>query len=74
MRDKIQEFQQDTGHIYNLEATPAEGTSHRLARIDRQAFPDIKLGGKDTPFYTNSTQLPVEYTDDVLYSLKHQEE
>ncbi len=73
MRDKIQEFQEDTGHIYNLEATPAEGTSHRLARIDKQTFPGIKLGGKDIPFYTNSTQLPVEYTDDVLASLKHQE-
>ena len=73
MRDKIQEFQQDTGHIYNLEATPAEGTCHRFARIDKQAFPDIKLNGKDVPFYTNSTQLPVEYTDDVLSSLKHQE-
>ena len=73
MRDKIQEFQEDTGHIYNLEATPAEGTSHRFARIDKQAFRDIKLSGKDIPFYTNSTQLPVEYTDDVLYSLKHQE-
>jgi ribonucleoside-triphosphate reductase len=73
MRDKIQEFQQDTGHIYNLEATPAEGTSHRFARIDKQAFSDIKLSGKDIPYYTNSTQLPVEYTDDVLHSLRHQE-
>lgn len=74
MRDKIQEFQQDTGHIYNLEATPAEGTSHRLARIDKQAFADIKTAGQQkVPYYTNSTQLPVEYTDDVLTSLRHQE-
>lgn len=73
MRDKLQEFQEDTGHIYNLEATPAEGTSHRLARIDKQAFSNIKLSGKDVPYYTNSTQLPVEYTDDVLLSLRHQE-
>jgi ribonucleoside-triphosphate reductase (formate) len=73
MRDRIQEYQEETGHIYNLEATPAEGTSHRLAKNDKKAYPDIITNGKDIPFYTNSTQLPVEYTDDILYSLKHQE-
>ncbi len=74
MRDKIQEFQEETGHIYNLEATPAEGTSYRLAKKDKQLTPNIITAGKDVPYYTNSTQLPVEYTDDVLYSLRHQEQ
>lgn len=73
MRDRIQEYQEETGHIYNLEATPAEGTSHRLAKGDKKTYPDIITNGKDTPFYTNSTQLPVEYTEDILCSLKHQE-
>ncbi|MCX6742318.1 MAG: ribonucleoside triphosphate reductase [Candidatus Pacearchaeota archaeon] len=73
MRDRLQEYQEETGHIYNLEATPAEGSSHRLAKNDKKAYPDIITNGKDVPFYTNSTQLPVEYTDDILYSLKHQE-
>jgi ribonucleoside-triphosphate reductase (formate) len=73
MRDKIQEFQENSGHIYNLEATPAEGCSYRLAKLDKSNFPNIITSGKDVPYYTNSTQLPVEYTDDVLYSLKHQE-
>lgn len=73
MRDRIQEYQEETGHIYNLEATPAEGSSHRLAKNDKKTYPDIITNGKDIPFYTNSTQLPVEYTDDILYSLKHQE-
>jgi ribonucleoside-triphosphate reductase len=74
MRDKIQEFQEETGHIYNLEATPAEGTSYRLAKKDKQLNPHIITAGKDVPYYTNSTQLPVEYTDDILYSLRHQEQ
>ncbi len=73
MRERLQEFQEDTGHIYNLEATPAEGTSHRFARTDKQTSPNIITSGKDAPYYTNSTQLPVEYTDDILQSLKHQE-
>jgi len=74
MRDKLKEFQEETGHIYNLEATPAEGTSYRLAKTDRAKYPKIKTFGKSVPFSTNSTQLPVNYTDDVFWALKHQEE
>ncbi len=74
MRDKLKEFQEETGHIYNLEATPAEGTSYRLAKIDRKKYPKIITFGNGVPFYTNSTQLPVNYTDDVFWALKHQEE
>jgi ribonucleoside-triphosphate reductase len=73
-RDRLTEFQEETGHIYNLEATPAEGTSYRLARIDRRNYPEIKTSGKDTPYYTNSTQLPVDYSDDLFEVLQHQDE
>ena len=69
MKKKIQDFQEATGHIYNLEATPAEGTSFRLARIDRKAYPDIICAGDADPYYTNSTQLPVGYTDDLFEAL-----
>jgi ribonucleoside-triphosphate reductase len=69
MRKKIQDFQETTGHIYNLEATPAEGTSFRLARLDRKKFPDIICAGDTNPYYTNSTQLPVGYTDDLFEAL-----
>ncbi|OQX50760.1 MAG: ribonucleoside triphosphate reductase [Candidatus Cloacimonas sp. 4484_209] len=80
MRNKLIEFQEETGNNYNLEATPAEGTSYRLARIDKQKYPDIicanerewKKGAE--PFYTNSTQLPVNYTDDVFEALDLQDE
>jgi len=74
MREKIRKYQEETGILYNLEATPAEGTSYRLARKDKQMFPDIITSGKDEPFYTNSTQLPVDYTDDIFTALDHQEE
>jgi len=74
MRDKMIEFQEETGHIYNLEATPAEGTSYRLAKLDKVTYPKIITSGKNLPFYTNSTQLPVNYTDDVFWALKHQED
>lgn len=74
MRDKTLEFQEETGHIYNLEATPAEGTSHRLARIDKKKYPDIVTAGEEVPYYTNSTQLPVNYTDDLFEALKHQDD
>jgi len=74
MRDKVLEFQKDTGHIYNLEATPAEGTSHRLARIDKKKYPKIKTAGKKVPYYTNSTHLPVNFTDDIFEALRHQED
>jgi anaerobic ribonucleoside-triphosphate reductase len=76
MREKLAEFQEETGHLYNLEATPAEGTSYRLARIDKQKFSDIKTASKDEmePFYTNSSQLSVNYTDDVFEALDLQDE
>ena len=74
MRKKLERYQEETGHIYNLEATPAEGTSYRLARIDREKYPDIITAGRDEPYYTNSTQLPVKYTDDIFEALDLQDE
>jgi len=76
MRQRLSEFQESTGHAYNLEATPAEGTSYRLARIDRKAFPQIKTAAEDgaEPFYTNSTQLPVGYTTDIFHALDLQDD
>jgi len=65
-------FQEETGSLYNLEATPAEGTSYRLAKIDKELYPDIKAQGNGTPYYTNSTALPVGISNDVLYALEHQ--
>ena len=65
-------FQEETGSLYNLEATPAEGTSYRLAKIDKALYADIKAQGNGTPYYTNSTQLPVGISEDVLYALEHQ--
>jgi ribonucleoside-triphosphate reductase len=73
MRDRIADYQEETGHIYNLEATPAEGTSFRLARMDRKKFPDIICAGDSNPYYTNSSQLPVGYTDDLFEALDLQE-
>jgi len=73
MRKKLLEYQKETGNIYNLEATPGEGCSYRLARIDKQKYPEIKTAGIKEPYYTNSTQLPVDYTDDIFTALKHQE-
>ncbi len=66
MISKLSDFQEETGSIYNLEATPAEGTAYRLARIDKKMFPDIITQGEDIPYYTNSTMLPVGYTDDIF--------
>lgn len=79
MRKKLVEFQKETGNNYNLESTPAEGTSYRLARIDKEKYNDIVCasegGAKNAePFYTNSTQLPVNYTDDVFEALDLQDE
>ena len=74
MRKKLQDFQEETSHIYNLEAVPAEGTSYRLARIDKRKYPDIITAGKGVPYYTNSTLLPVNRTEDVIEALEHQEE
>jgi ribonucleoside-triphosphate reductase len=81
MRAKLLEFQKETGDNYNLEATPAEGTSYRLARIDHARYPDILCAngnghrkGNHPPFYTNSTQLPVDFTDDIFEALDLQED
>lgn len=75
MREKLLEYQKETGHIYNLEATPAESTAYRLAQEDREKYPDIIAAGtKKIPYYTNSSQLPVNYTDDIFEALKLQDE
>ncbi|MEM5813349.1 MAG: ribonucleoside triphosphate reductase [Candidatus Aenigmatarchaeota archaeon] len=80
MREKLLEFQEETGNNYNLEATPAEGTSYRLAKIDKMKYPDIICANEEEykkgaePFYTNSTHLPVNYTDDIFEVLEHQDE
>ncbi|MCX8147409.1 MAG: ribonucleoside triphosphate reductase, partial [Candidatus Woesearchaeota archaeon] len=72
MREVIRKYQEETGHLYNLEATPAESTSYRLAREDKKMYPTIITAGKDEPYLTNSTQLPVNYTDDLILALEHQ--
>jgi ribonucleoside-triphosphate reductase len=72
MRDKLKEFQQETGNLYNLEATPAESTAYRLAKSDKEMYPEIITSGQETPYLTNSTQLPVDHTDDVIEALQHQ--
>ncbi len=75
MRDKLTEFQNETGNLYNLEATPAEGTTYRFAKEDRKRFPGIfQSGTEEAPYYTNSSQLPVEYTDDAFEALTHQDD
>ncbi|MDD4565151.1 MAG: ribonucleoside triphosphate reductase [Eubacteriales bacterium] len=73
MRDVIKDIQEETGHYYNLEATPAEGTSYRLAEKDKRKYPDIITAGEDVPYYTNSSQLPVGYTDDIFETLDLQD-
>ncbi|MEZ4358289.1 MAG: ribonucleoside triphosphate reductase [Eubacteriales bacterium] len=73
LRDLMKQFQEETGQFYNLEATPAEGTSYRLANLDRQRYPDIIAAGKNVPYYTNSSQLPVGYTDDIFETLMLQD-
>jgi ribonucleoside-triphosphate reductase (formate) len=74
LRQKMVEYQQETGNQYNLEATPAEGVSARLAKIDKKRFPDIITAGKNAVCYTNSTQVPVEYTDDIFKVVSLQDE
>ncbi|NLD47350.1 MAG: ribonucleoside triphosphate reductase [Clostridiaceae bacterium] len=74
LRDILMEFQDETGHVYNLEATPAEATSYRLAQADKAKFRDIITSGKEAPYYTNSTQVPVGYTDDIYQVLEMQDE
>jgi ribonucleoside-triphosphate reductase len=73
MRSQLEIYQEETGHLYNLEATPAEGTSFRLAQRDRAMYPEIITAGEDEPYYTNSTQLPVGCTDDIFQALSHQD-
>jgi len=74
MRDRLIEYQESTDNLYNLEATPAEGTSFRQAKSDREKYPDIITAGtKKIPYYTNSTHLPVNYTDDIFEALDHQD-
>ena len=81
MRDILIRFQKETGNNYNLESTPAEGTSYRLARIDREKYPEVIFANDDEvkrhgaePFYTNSTQLPVNHTEDIFEALDLQDE
>ena len=79
MREKLADFQEETGNIYNLEATPAEGASYRLARIDKRKYPDIIVANEKylakgaEPFYTNSSQLPVDHEADLFEALEHQD-
>jgi len=73
MRHQLEAFQDETGHLFNLEATPAEGTSFRLAKRDRESYPDIICAGEDEPYYTNSSQLPVGTTEDIFEALNHQD-
>ncbi|BBF85562.1 ribonucleotide reductase of class III, large subunit [Aquitalea magnusonii] len=74
IRARMVQMQEDTGHLYNLEATPAEGTTYRFAREDRKRYPDIlQAGPLDKPYYTNSSQLPAGHTDDPFLALQHQE-
>ncbi|MBK8189454.1 MAG: ribonucleoside triphosphate reductase [Vampirovibrionales bacterium] len=80
MRERMQAFQEETGNLYNLEATPAEGTSYRLARLDRKKFPKIRFANTAAvargaePFYTNSSHVPVNYTEDIFELLDHQDD
>lgn len=79
MRERLMEYQEETGNLYNLEATPAEGASYRLARIDKKKYPNIIVANEKylsqgaEPFYTNSTHLPVDYTGDLFEALEHQD-
>ena len=74
VRERMVTFQEETGHMYNLEATPAEGTTYRFAKEDRKRFPEIlQAGSEDAPYYTNSSQLPVGFTDDPFEALERQD-
>lgn len=76
MRERLSDYQEQYGDLFNLEATPAESTTYRLAKHDRKQYPDIKTAGKegDTPYYTNSSHLPVDYSEDVFEALDIQDE
>ena len=74
MKEKLRDFQEETGNLYNLESTPSESTCYRLAKHDKEKYPDIITAGTiDNPYYTNSSNLPVNFTDDVWTAIKHQE-
>ena len=74
VRERMVAFQEETGHLYNLEATPAEGTTYRFAKEDRKRYPGIlQAGSEDAPYYTNSSQLPVGFTDDPFEALERQD-
>ncbi len=74
VRARMVEYQEDTGHLYNLEATPAEGTTYRFAKEDKRRFPEIlQAGTEDNPYYTNSSQLPVGFTDDPFEAVERQD-
>ena len=80
IRDYLSRVQEETGEIFNLEATPAEGTSYRLAMLDKKKYPDINCANETdaqngaSPYYTNSSQLPVNYTDDIFETLRLQDD
>ena len=80
MREKLMEFQKETGNIYNLEATPAEGACYRLAKLDKKTYPHIICANEEQyqdgkePFYSNSSHLPVDFSDDIFETLDHQDE
>ncbi|GGO76525.1 anaerobic ribonucleoside triphosphate reductase [Marinobacterium nitratireducens] len=75
VNERLRQFQQETGNLYNLEATPAEGTTYRFAREDRKRFPGIlQAGSAEHPYYTNSSQLPVDHTEDPFRALQLQDE
>jgi ribonucleoside-triphosphate reductase len=75
MREVLSQFQEETGNLYNLEATPAEGATFRLARADKKRYPDIRTAGTEaSPYYTNSTHLPVNFSDDLFEVLDHQDD
>ena len=74
VRERMTQFQEETGHLYNLEATPAEGTTYRFAKEDKKRWPAIlQAGTAEQPYYTNSSQLPVGFTDDPFEALMRQE-
>lgn len=74
MRNRLADYQERTGDLYNLEATPAESTSYRLAKHDKERYPDIITAGTEDPYYTNSSQLPVDFTTDIFEALDYQDE
>jgi len=74
LRGLLVEVQNETGNLYNIEATPAERAAYKLATLDRARYPDIKTAGDGTPYYTNSTHLPVAFSDDVFEVLELQDE